>query len=95
MRDPVEGQQVVLAERVERDRAGDHQLVITLLVWERRSLEWQGCEQFCEGRGDPPRSVPQALVGEVHAERLEEVGDRRFHALVVHLRRIESSSCAR
>ena len=43
-----EGQQVVFAQRVEADVAGEHELVIAVVVRKRRGIERRGGEQFGE-----------------------------------------------
>ena len=73
MGDADERQQVVLAQRVERDVARDDELVVAAVVGERRRVERARREQL----GVHPRHargrVAQALVGEVDAERDEQV----------------------
>ena len=85
----MEGQQVVLAERVERDSARYDELVVALGVGERRRLEGQRRQELRVGRGHAARGVLEALVGEVDAECFEQIGDGGLHAHVVHLRWVE------
>ena len=73
VRDPVERQQVVHAERVERDRPRDDQRVVAVLVGEARRREGLRREQLRVGVGDAPRRVAQVLGLDVGAERQEEV----------------------
>ena len=71
-RGPGEGQQVVLADRGERDVLGDDHLVVALVVGEGRHLERARVEHLGEGARHPRRGPVQARQREVHAERLEE-----------------------
>ena len=62
------------AQRVKRDRANEHELVIAPLVGERRRAERLGGEQLCIGLEHPPRSVTQLLVHKIRAERNQQLG---------------------
>jgi hypothetical protein len=62
----------MLAERVEGDRAGHHQLVVALVVGEGGGDERQGGEQLGEGGRDPAGGVGQVLVGRVGPQRLQQ-----------------------
>jgi hypothetical protein len=73
----VEGQEVVLAQRVEGDVAGQHQLVVALVVGEGGEAERPGCEHLGVGGGDPPGRVGQVVVVVgVAAQGDQQVGDR-------------------
>ena len=75
VRDADEGQQVVLAQRREGDVPGDDELVVALLVRERRQAERARLEQLGVRRRHPPRGVAQRLARDVLPERDEQVGD--------------------
>ena len=83
MRDAVERQQVVHAQRVERDRARDDQLVVAVLVGERRRRERLRRQQLGVGVGHPARRVPQPRGVEVGAERAEQVRRRALDGVAV------------
>jgi hypothetical protein len=68
-----EGQHVVLAEGPERDVAGQHQLVITVVVGEGGELERPRGKQFHERAGHPGRCDQAFLPVEVDPERDQEV----------------------
>ena len=53
------------AQRVERDLAGDHELVVALVVGERRGFERDRGQQLGVGLGHPARRVGDPLVGQV------------------------------
>ena len=72
----VEGQEVVLAQGLERNVAGQHQLVVSLVVRERREIERPGREEFGEGAGDAAGGIEQVVVGRIPAESDEEVAHR-------------------
>ena len=76
MRDAGEGQQVALAERMEGDLSHDDELVVSAVVWKRRRVEGLGREHLGVGRRDAARGLAEALVGEVGAERFEQVVGR-------------------
>ena len=59
VRDASEREQVVFAHRDERDVAREDELVVALVVGERRERERPRREQFGIRRGDPTRRVPQ------------------------------------
>ena len=69
---PWNGQQVVHAERVERDRPRDDQLVVAVVVGERRRPERLRRQQLGVGVGDPARRVLQRLGVDVGAERAQQ-----------------------
>ena len=54
VRDTVERHEVVFAERVERDVAGEDELVVALVVREGREVERLGRQELSEGAGDAP-----------------------------------------
>jgi len=68
------GEQVVLAHRVERNRTGDDELVIALVVGKRRGIEGNGREEVRVERCHPSGRRAAALAREVDAEGLEERG---------------------
>jgi hypothetical protein len=64
MRDAMERHEVVLAQRMERDVAGEDELVVPFVVRERGEVEWLGSQEFGEGSGDSTRRVGgDRLVG--------------------------------
>ena len=67
---PVEGQEVVLAQRLEGDVPGQDQFVVPLLVGERGQIERAGGQELGVGPGHPPRRV-----GEVFRRRIVPEGD--------------------
>ena len=75
MGDASEGQQVVLAQRGERDGPGQDELVVALVVREGGGLEGLRGEQFGIGPGDTSRGVGEAFAVLVDAERVEQLGD--------------------
>jgi hypothetical protein len=74
--DPVERQEVVFAQRLERDVAGQHQLVVALVVGERGQVERAGREQLGVGARHPLGRLGQVLRRRVVAERDEQVANR-------------------
>ena len=80
MGDAVEGEQVVHAQRVKRDRLDDHELVVALLVGKRRQRDRLVRQQLVERGGDPPRRVAQPLVADVATQRQQQVADRALGA---------------
>jgi hypothetical protein len=81
----MEGKEVVLAQRLERDATGENQLVIALVIGERGEVERGRAEQFEVGVGDSPRRVGQVSVGRVAAEGDEQVGDSTGGRVAVRL----------
>jgi hypothetical protein len=81
----MEGKEVMLAQRLERDATGENQLVVALVVGERGEVERGRAEQFDVGVGDSPRRVGQVYVGRVAAEGDEQVGDGTGRRLPVRL----------
>jgi hypothetical protein len=73
MGDTHERQQVVFAHRPHRDRARQYQLVVVLVVRERRQVERARREQLGVGPGHPLGSVAQALGVKRNAQRREEL----------------------
>jgi hypothetical protein len=69
-----ERQQVVLADDAERDRAGQHQLVVPLIVGEGGQPQRPGVEQFRVRAGHPGRGLPHFLAVDVDAQRGQEIG---------------------
>jgi hypothetical protein len=75
VRDTGERQQVVLAQRVERDVACEDELVVALVVRERGQAERPRCEQLGVRGGDPARCVARVLVDLARAECDQQVAD--------------------
>ena len=75
MGDARERQQVVLTERGEGDGPGDDQLVVALVVGERRRLERLGCQQLCVRPRRAARRCHEVVTGALHAQRIEQVRD--------------------
>ena len=71
-RRPTNGQQVVLAQRVERDGGRDDQLVVAAVVGERRRRNGCGVSSSAYMRATRRGVSRQALVGEVDAERAQQ-----------------------
>lgn len=71
----VERQQVVLAQGLKGDVPGEDQLVVTLVVGERREVEWLGRQELGIGAGDPSGRLSQMLGGRVASKRDEQVLD--------------------
>ena len=84
MRHPVERQQVVLAEGVERDVAGDHELVVALVVREGGEVERLGGEHLGVHARHSPGGVRERLVGDVRAQGMEQVSGRVLGRSDVH-----------
>ena len=85
-------QQVVLAEGVKADPARDDQLVVALAVGEGGDVERARGQQFGIRGSHPPRSLAQMLIGDVLAERDEQLADRPSCCLLVNLPRLTLSS---
>jgi hypothetical protein len=66
---------VVLAQRVERDVPGQHQLVVALVVGERGEVELARGEQLAVGGGHPAGGVGHMRVVGVLAQRHQQVAD--------------------
>jgi hypothetical protein len=65
VREAGERQQVMLADGAERDGTGQHQLVVPLVVGERRQPQGPRAQQLCVGAGHPGRGLPEILPVEV------------------------------
>jgi hypothetical protein len=78
VRDADERQQVVLAHRPDRDVPGENQFVVPLVIGERGQVERARGEQFGVRVDHPAGRVPDAVVRQVQAERLEQVGGGSF-----------------
>src|SRR5665213_2118038 len=63
VRNPVEWQEMVLAQRPERDIPDENQFVVVLLAGECGEVETLGGEQLDERRGNPPGGGGKMLVG--------------------------------
>lgn len=68
--------QVVHAERMERDRRHDDQLVVAVVVGNRRRTKGLRRQGLCEGLGHRPRRLLEALGVDVGTEPAEEVASR-------------------
>jgi hypothetical protein len=64
-----EREHVMLAQGVERDVPGQHELVVTLVVRERRQVERPRRQQLGIGSGNPAGCVADVLVARILAER--------------------------
>jgi hypothetical protein len=58
---------------VKRDRASDDQLVVAVLVGERRRPKRPRGQQLRVSVGDPARRVAQPLVFEIGAKRQQQI----------------------
>ena len=63
----------MLADRPEWDGARQHELVVTLVVGERRQPKRLSVEQLCVGAGHPGRRLAQSLPVEIDPECGKEV----------------------
>jgi hypothetical protein len=70
MRDADERQQVVLADRAERDAAREDELVVALVVGERRQVERARAEQL--GVGTPSAPGGSWTTRRTEVERMNE-----------------------
>jgi hypothetical protein len=84
VRHPGEGQQVVLAQGLQRDVPGDDQLVVALVVGEGRQVELRGGHQLGVGGDHPLRRLGQVRRCRVLAQRPEQRGDRLLGGGQVH-----------
>ena len=73
---PGERQQMVLAQRVERDLARQHELVVALVIRKRREVERPRCEHLGIGMRDPARRVAKMLAARILPEGDEQIGHR-------------------
>ena len=87
VRDPVERQQMVHAQRVEGDRARHDQLVVAVVVGERGRPEGLGREQLRVGVGHPARRLPQPLGVDTRAQRPQQLARGALHGAMVDLAR--------
>ena len=87
VRHPVEGQQVMHAQRVKGDRPGHDQLVVAVVVGKRRRPEGLGCEQLGVGVGHAARRLLERFAIDVGAERPQELARRALYGRVVDLAR--------
>lgn len=74
----VERQQVMHAQRLERDAPQEHQLVIALVIWECRQIERFGRQQLRVRGGHPAGRLTQPLLVEVGAERDQQLAGSVF-----------------
>ena len=81
--DAVERQDVVHAQRLERDLTHDDELVVALVVGEGRQVERLGREQLGVRVRHPARRLAQALVVEIGTERGEQLSRGAFHAVAI------------
>jgi hypothetical protein len=84
VREPAEGQQVVHAQGVERDRPGDDELVVALVVRKSRGSKGLRREQLGIRVGDPAGRVLERLGVDIAAQRAQEVASRAPHCPVVN-----------
>ena len=75
------------AQRVKGDRAGHDQLVVAVIVGERRRSEGVGREQLGVGVGHPARRLVEAFSLQVGAERPQQLAGRALSGRVVDLAR--------
>ena len=75
------------AQRVERDRPRDDQLVVAVVVGKRGRPERLRRQQLGVGVGDPARRLLERLGIDVGAERPQELAGRALHGRVVDLAR--------
>src|SRR5215208_939687 len=85
MSDPLEWEEMVLAKRVERDRARDHELVVPLVVREGRRAKRGRTEKLGVCVGDPARRVAKGVGAEVLSQGGEEVANRPLSGVEVDL----------
>jgi hypothetical protein len=76
VRDALERQHVVLAQRLDRDVAGQHEFVVALVVRERGQVELARCQHLGVCVRHPARGVGQVVAVRVPAERLEQIRHR-------------------
>jgi len=88
VRDAVKRQQVVHAQRVKRDVADDHELVIGAVVGERRQRERLVRQKLRERAGDAARSVAQPVIGDIAAQRDQQIADRLFGSEEIDARKL-------
>jgi hypothetical protein len=74
VRHAVKRQEMMHAQRVKRDRADEHELVMAALVGERRRAERLRGEQLRIGVDHPPRTLARLLAHQLRAERDEQLG---------------------
>jgi hypothetical protein len=86
VRDALERQHVVLAQRLHRDVPGQHQFVVPLVVGERRQLELPGREHLGVRVGHSPRGLGQVRAVRIPPERHQQVGHRPLSGGQVDLR---------
>jgi hypothetical protein len=79
----LERQQVMHAERVERDRARDDQFVVVRVVGEGRRAKGAGREQLGIRVGDPQRGLLENVGVDIGAERAQQVASRALHCVVI------------
>jgi hypothetical protein len=85
VRHPLEREQVVHAQRVERDRPRDDQLVVTLIVGKGGGSKGLGREQLGIRLGDPARGLLESLGVDIGAKPPQKVARRALDCLVVDL----------
>jgi hypothetical protein len=71
------------AQRVERDRLRDDQVLVAVLVRKRRRPKGRRREQLGVGLGNAARGLAQAVGADVGAERAQHVADSVLQRLVV------------
>ena len=85
VRHPVEGQQVVHAQRVKRDRPRDDQLVIAVVVGKGGRLKRLRRQQLGIRVGHPARRLLKRLGVDVGAERPQQLPSGTLHGGMVDL----------
>ena len=90
-----EWQQVVHAQRLKRDVANEHQLVVVTLVGERRRGELDRRHQLRERAGDPSRRPDEIRRVDIGADRPQQVGCSALGCLEVDFRGIDHPSRTR
>jgi hypothetical protein len=84
VRDAVERQEVMHAQRVKRDRTSNDELVVAL-VGERGGAEWPWREQLGVGVCDSAGRLLEAFILDVRAERAKQFTGRILDPVVVDL----------
>ena len=84
--DPVERQQMVLAQRLERNVAGQHQLVVALVVGERCQVERSRRQQLGVRVRHPPGRVGQVFARGIMTEGHQQIRDGLFRCVEIDRR---------
>jgi hypothetical protein len=83
---------MVLAQGVEGDVSGYHELVVVLVVRKGGEVERPRREELGVGLGDPSRSIDQRLVLDIGAKSLEQGAHSRFGGVEIELRTIRDDA---